>query len=74
MNPMKGEKGDMNISLRSIVPGTKVRLKPEVLRQMTVRQWIFQGIDKDNIAWLMHDSGHYGIGVDAELVDLAGLF
>ena len=59
----------MSTCLRSIAPGRKVRLKPGVMRRMTTREWIFKELRNDNIAWLMHESGFYGIGVHIEFID-----
>ncbi len=59
----------MNTCLRSIAPGTRVKLKPDAMRRMAIREWIFKKLYNDNIAWLMHESGLYGIGVYTEFID-----
>ncbi len=55
--------------VRLAIPGAKVSLKPDAHSHMKSRQWIFQCIEKDNIARLMHEDGLYGIGLDAELIN-----
>ncbi len=55
--------------MRSITQGEKVKLINGVARRMKTKEWIFRGIERGNIVWLMHESGSYGIGVRIELID-----
>jgi hypothetical protein len=56
-------------SWQTVVPGAKLSLKDNIKRRMETKEWIFRSVEKGDIIWLMHESGFYGIGVRADMID-----
>ncbi len=54
-----------------IAPGTRLKLCGEVCQQVKEREWIF-GKVKDNMVFLVHETGAYGIVVGIEDIDWTG--
>ncbi len=54
-----------------VAPGTRLKLCGEVCQQVKEREWIF-GKVKDNMVFLVHETGAYGIVVDIEDIDWTG--
>jgi hypothetical protein len=54
--------------LNDIVPGTRLRLRGDVCQQLKERERIFNKV-KDNIVFLIHEIGSYGIVVGIEDID-----
>ncbi len=51
-----------------VAPGTRLRLRGEVCRQVKDREWIFNEV-KDHMVFLIDESGTYGIAVGIEDID-----
>jgi hypothetical protein len=54
-----------------VAPGTRLRLRGDVCQQVKEREWIFSKV-KDNMVFLIHESGAYGIVVGIEDIDWTG--
>jgi hypothetical protein len=54
--------------LNSVAPGTRLRLREDVLKQLKERDWIFNKVKK-NLIFLIHETGVYGIVVGVEDID-----
>ena len=53
--------------LSSVLPGTCLRLKEGVYRQLRDREWIFNRAE-EQLIFLVHASGAYGVVVKEEAI------
>jgi hypothetical protein len=54
--------------LNYITPGTHLRLREDVYKQLKERNWIFNKVKK-NLIFLIHETGAYGIVVGVDDID-----
>jgi hypothetical protein len=54
--------------LNSIPPGTRLRLREGLYRQLREREWIFNRTE-ENVIFLVHPSGAYGVVVRGDAID-----
>jgi hypothetical protein len=54
--------------LNSVTPGTRLRLREDVHKQLKERDWIFNKVKK-NLIFLIHETEVYGIVVGVEDID-----
>jgi len=54
--------------MNSILPGKCLRLREGLFRQLREREWIFNRME-DNLLFLVHKSGSYGVIVGTEAID-----
>lgn len=55
-----------------VAPGTRLKLRGDVCQQVKERDWIFNKV-KDNMIFLVHETGAHGIVVGIEDIDWTGL-
>ncbi len=51
-----------------VAPGTRLRLCGDICQQVKERDWIFNKVE-DNLIFLIHETGAYGIVVGIEDID-----
>jgi hypothetical protein len=54
--------------LNSVLPGTCLRLREGLYRQLREREWIFNRT-QENLIFLVHKSGAYGVVVREEAIN-----
>ncbi len=54
--------------LSSILPGTPLKVREGLYKQLRDREWIFNRVE-DNLIFLIHKNGAYGIVVRTEDID-----
>ncbi len=57
--------------LRSILPGTPLKVREGLYKQLRDREWIFNRTENDLI-FLIHKNGAYGVVVRVEDIDWNG--
>ena len=54
-----------------VAPGSRLRLRGEACQQVKEREWIFNEV-KDQMIFLIDETGTYGIAVGVEDIDWTG--
>jgi len=57
--------------LNYVAPGSRLRLRGDVCQHVKDREWIFNNV-KDQMIFLIHETGTYGIVVGIEEIDWTG--
>jgi len=57
-----------NKRLSSILPGTPLKVREGLYKQLRDREWIFSRVEK-NLIFLIHKNGAYGVVVGIEDID-----
>jgi len=57
--------------LNYVAPGSRLRLRGDACQQVKEREWIFNNV-KDQMIFLIHETGSYGIVVSIEDIDWTG--
>ena len=65
---MSGTHRFPNKKLSSILPGTPLKVREGLYKQLRDREWIFNKAE-DNLIFLIHKNGAYGIVVRTEDID-----
>jgi len=63
--------GSLNLRSRSIPPGKPVKIREGLYKQLRDREWIFNRTE-NNLIFLIHKNGAYGVVVRAEDIDWNG--
>jgi hypothetical protein len=57
-----------NKKLSSILPGSPLKIREGLYKQLRDREWIFNRVE-NNLIFLIHKNGAYGVAVKIEEID-----